>query len=249
VEGPAAGFRGVNIRSASGERTGDGAAGAKASGILMAGGVPYLWVRSVGNSELWWSDDRARTWRRGFRSETSFGCPTFLNAGRNYRGARDGYVYVYSQDGPSAYEVYDRVVLARAPTDRLRDRGAYEFFSRRDESGRAVWIADINRRGGVLHYLGHCQRGDVVYNPGLQRYLMALGFNHAGGWGLFDAPEPWGPWTTAFLTADWGLGGTHGYRLPAKWISPDGRIMHLLFSGVRPYDAFCVRRMTIEAEP
>jgi CubicO group peptidase (beta-lactamase class C family) len=252
VEGPATDFRGFNIRSASGERTGDGEAGVKASGILMADGVLYLWVRNVGNSELWWSEDRARTWRRGFKFETSFGCPTFLNAGQNYRGARDGYVYVYSQDGPSAYESYDRMVLARAPKDRVRDRGAYEFFSRLEESGRAVWTSDINRRGGVLHYPGRCQRGDVVYNPGLRRYLMALGFNHAGGWGIFDAPEPWGPWTRAFLTENWGLGGTHGYRLPAKWISPDGRTMHLVFSGVKlptiTYDAFCVRQMTLETE-
>ena len=92
---------------------------------------------------------------------------------------------------------------------------------------------------------GRCQRADIVYNPGLKRYLLALGHNHQGGWGLYDAPEPWGPWTVAFQTGNWGLGGTHGYRLPAKWISSDGRTMQLVFSGVKPNDAFCVREMVL----
>ena len=91
---------------------------------------------------------------------------------------------------------------------------------------------------------GKVQRVDAVYHPTLKRYLLALGHNHEGGWGLYDAPEPWGGWTTAFHTQDWGLGGTHGYRLPAKWI--DGPIMWLVFSGTKENDAFCVRRMTLE---
>lgn len=239
-------FRGTNLRSETGERRGDGKAGAKASGLLMVDGVLYLWVRNVGSSQLVWSEDRGRTWHWGFRFETSFGSPAFLNFGRNYAGARDPYVYFYSQDGPSAYESDDQIVMGRVARDRIRDRDAYELFERLDSHGRPVWTRDIERRGPVFHYPEHCQRVDAVYNPGIGRYLLAVGYNHAGGWGLFDAPEPWGPWTTAFHTEDWGLGGTHGYRLPSKWIRPDGRTVHLIFSGARPYDAFCVRRFDLE---
>src|SRR5262249_46040267 len=113
VDGPPNAFHGTNIRSATGERTGNGAAGAKSSGMLMVDGVLYMWVRNTRNSQLAWSEDHGRTWQWGFRFDTSFGSPSFLNFGRNYAGARDGFVYVYSQDGPSAYESSDRVVLAR----------------------------------------------------------------------------------------------------------------------------------------
>ena len=250
ITGTAGDFQGVNIRSETGERQGDGESGAKASGILMVGGILYMWVRNVGNSQLAWSRDHGRTWQWGFRFTTSFGCPTFLNYGRDYEGARDEYVYVYSQDGPSAYEPYDALVLARVPARDIPALGAYRFFVRVDEAGRPVWTKDIGQRGPVFSYPGHCQRADVVYDPGLGRYLLALGCNHAGGWGIFDAPQPWGPWTTAFHTEDWGLGGTHGYRLPSKWISPDGASLHLLFSGRThdgiEYDAFCVRKLTLE---
>ena len=250
ISGGAADFKGFNIRSETGERTGDGVKGPKASGMLMVEGVLYAWVRNTGNAQLAWSADHARTWQWGFRIDTSFGSPVFLNFGRNYEGARDGFVYVYSQDGPSAYESNDQVILARVPKGRIRERGAYEFFVRSDDAGRPPWSKDIRERGGVFRYSGHCQRTDAVYSAGLGRYLLLVGYSHGGGWGVFDAPEPWGPWTTAFHTEDWGLGGTHGYRLPSKWMSPDGRTMHLVFSGVKlpsiSYDAFCLRRFSLE---
>ncbi len=239
-------FRAENVRTSSGEREGDGPKGAKTSGMLAMDGVLYAWARNTGNSQLLWSEDRGRTWQWGFRFETSFGVPAFLNYGRNYAGARDGYVYVYSSDGPSAYETYDGVVLARAPKNRIRERDAYEFVSRLDAAGKPVWSRRIEERTPVFRFPRHCQRLDVVYNAPLRRYLLALGYNHGGGWGIYDAPEPWGPWTTAFHTGYWGLGDTHGYRLPTKWISADGRTMWLIFSGRAPWDAFCLRRLALD---
>ena len=245
VVGPPTDFRGINIRSESGETTGDGPEGPKASGMLMLNGVLYMWVRNTANSTLAWSTDHGKTWKWGFRFTTSFGCPTFLNFGRDYEGARDEYVCIYSQDGPGAYESYDRVVMARVPETRIRDCSAYEFFTRLDDSGKPVWTREINERGAVFTHPGHCQRMDVIYNPGIKRYLMLQGFNHEGGWGIFDAPEPWGPWTTAFYTEGWDCGDTHGYRLPTKWISHDGKTAYLVFSGKDQWDAFCVRKMTL----
>jgi hypothetical protein len=237
----------VNLRSADAERPGDGAGGPKASGLLMVDGTLVMLVRNTGNSQLAWSKDRGRTWTWGAKWQTSFGCPAFLNFGRHYAGARDDYVYVYSPDGPSAYESADQLVLARAPKARFTDVDAYEYFVRLDEAGHPVWSRDIAQRGGVLRKPGECQRVDAVYNPGLKRYLLTMGFSHRGDWGLYDAPEPWGPWTKVWEGgAGWDLLGTHGYRLPAKWISDDGRTLGLVFSGVQENDAFCVRPMTIE---
>ncbi|HXH50073.1 MAG TPA: hypothetical protein VNM47_12080, partial [Terriglobia bacterium] len=243
-------FEGANIRTSSGERVGDGPAGAKASGLLMVDGILYLWARNVGNAQLAWSDDHARTWHWEFRLEQSFGSPAFLQFRRDYAGARDEFVYLYSQDGPSAYEASDGLVLARVPKERIRQREAYEFFSHMDPSGAPVWARDIRGRGPVFTFPGHCQRVGAVYNPFCRRYLLSLGFDHSGGWGIFDAPEPWGPWSTAFLTHDWGLGQTHDYRLPSRWIADGGKNMALVFSGREhagvEYDAFCVRRLYLE---
>jgi len=251
VKGDPPDFQGFNIRSETGERAGNGVKGAKASGMLMVGGTLYLWVRNTNNATLTWSSDHGVTWTWGFTLDTSFGCPAFLNFGRNYAGARDGFVYIYSQDGPSAYEPYDGIVMARVPSSKIREQSAYEFCTGIGADGIPTWDADVAKRAPIFRYPGHCERLDIVFDPVIRRYLMALSFGPGHGWGIFDAAEPWGPWTTAYLTRDWGQGDTHGYRIPSKWISQDGKDLYLVFSGSGPgnpakNDAFCVRRFVLD---
>lgn len=244
VDGGPGNPRGTNIRSSSGERKGDGRSGAKGSGMVMVDGVLYQWVRNTGNAQITWSKDHARTWEWGFKLKTSFASPAFLNFGKNYAGAPDDYVYAYSQDGDSAYGVDDSVVLCRAPRKELTNEAAWEFFAAKS------WTADVAKREPVFRFAHHCQRVDAEYHPVLKRYLLLVSYGHTGGWGIFDAPNPWGPWSTAFHTEYWGLGETHGYRLPTKWISKNGRDAALVFSGLIyngvVYDAFCVRSTQFE---
>ena len=56
----------------------------------------------------------------------------FLNFGRDYAGARDDFVYVYSHDSGDAYIAADRMVLARVARSRIKDKRAYEYFRGRD---------------------------------------------------------------------------------------------------------------------
>jgi hypothetical protein len=55
-------FNGTNIRSETGESMGQGAGGAKASGMLMVDGVLYTLVRNASNSQLAWSEDHGISW-------------------------------------------------------------------------------------------------------------------------------------------------------------------------------------------
>jgi len=240
-------FSGINIHSPTGEGKGDGASGKKASGMLMVDGVLYLWVRNAGNSQLAWSTDHAKTWSScEWKFSLSFGCPTFLNFGRNYAGARDDYVHIYSHDADSAYTPADGMVLARVPKDKIKNRGAYEFFKRLDTNGNPVWTRDINERGAVFDNPGRCYRSGISYNAGLKRYLWCQTLpredaRYGGGFGIYDAPEPWGPWTTVFFTLDWDVGPGETSSFPTKWMSSDGRTLYLVFSGE---DSFSVRKVT-----
>ena len=75
---------------------------------------------------------------------------------------------------------------------------------------------------------GHKDRGDTRFE---------------GGFGVYDARDPWGPWTTAFFTKRWDTGpGEHG-DFPSKWMSEDGRTLYLVFSGD---DHFSVRKATLK---
>ena len=248
IEGAPDDFAGVNIRSATGEQKGNGKAGQKASGMLMSGGVLYMWARNAGNSRLAWSSDHGRTWEwSDWTFATSFGCPTFLNFGRDYAGARDGYVYIYSHESGDAYLPADTMVLARVPKDRIRDRKAYEFFERRDAMNAPVWTTDVLRRGPVFTHAGACYRSSISYNAGLARYLWCQVLpgddpRFRGGFGIYDALEPWGPWSTAFFTEAWDVGPGETSSFPTKWMSADGRTFYLVFSGD---DSFSVRRAVL----
>ncbi|RJP35578.1 MAG: hypothetical protein C4527_00575 [Candidatus Omnitrophota bacterium] len=247
VVGSPVDFMGINIRSCSGEQLGDGRRGKKASGILMVDGILYLWARNAGNAQLARSSDHGLTWIWcDWTFQTGFGCPTFLNFGKNYDGARDDYVYIYSPDADSAYDSADRMVMARAPKDRLCVREAYEFFQEPDADGTPVWTDDIRQRGTVFSSAGNCYRSGVTYNAGLKRYLWCQiipgeDTRFAGGFGIYDAAEPWGPWTTVFRTELWDVGPGETCSFPAKWMSEDGKTCNLVFSGD---DCFSVRKAT-----
>ncbi|MEX0939221.1 MAG: hypothetical protein WDZ59_15270 [Pirellulales bacterium] len=252
VSGSPEDFQGENIRSQSAEALGDGASGRKASGMLMVDGVLYMLVRNADIAELGWSRDRGRSWQwADWRFTTSFGCPTFLNFGRNYAGARDEYVYIYSFDSDSAYEPADRMVLTRVPKRRLTERDAYTFFAGLDDAGQPRWSANVDDRGAVFEHPGNCYRSGISYCAPLGRYLWyqvlpasrdSRGPRFEGGLGVYDAPQPWGPWTTVYFSPHWDVGPGESGSFPAKWMSDDGRTLHLAFSGD---DAFSVRRATL----
>jgi hypothetical protein len=215
----------------------------------MVDGVLYMWVRNAGNSQLAWSTDRARSWTwADWKFTESFGAPTFLNFGKDYAGARDDYVYIYSFDSDSAYVPADRMVLARTPKHRLRERDAYEFFVGVDRAGDPVWTREPAERGAVFTHPGRCYRSGITYNAALKRYLWCQilpesshpqGVRFQGGFGIYEAPEPWGPWRTVFFTNEWDVGPGETSSFPAKWMSADGQTLHLLFSGA---DYFAVRK-------
>ena len=163
---------GVNVRAPSIEKVGQGPAGLKASGMLMVDGVLYMWIRNAANSLLAWSEDHDKTWQEAdWRLVSSFGAPTFLNFGKNYRGARDHFVYVSSHDHDSAYEPADRMVLARVSKTLVRDKAAYQYFAGLDASGRPRWRGSADARAGVFEHPGRVYRSGITYNAGLERYL------------------------------------------------------------------------------
>ncbi len=244
---------GMNLRSRTGEKVGDGKYGMKASGILMVDGLLYMLVRNAQNARLMWSADHGSTWEMAdWRFDVSFGCPTFLNRGKNYGDAPDGYVYIYSNDDASAYKNSDHFVLARVPKDQMRDWRQYEYFAGYEAGNRPKWSEDIRKRKPVFTNPGRCYRSGITYNKGLKRYLWCQtiqsaeseeyrGVRFKGGIGIFESPNPWGPWKTVFYTRAWDMGPGETSSLPTKWMSEDGKECHLVFSGD---DYFSVRKVT-----
>ena len=142
-------------------------------------------------------------------------------------------------------------MLGRVPKEKLADPSAYEFFVELNDRGEPVWSPSIEDRGPVFSHKGQCRRSSISYHPRLGRYLLwqqltgedDTDTRFEGGFGLYDAPEPWGPWTTVVFTDQWDIGPGDLGHLPPKWASEDGREVWMVFSGS---DNFCVRRAVLE---
>jgi hypothetical protein len=133
------------------------------------------------------------------------------------------------------------------PKGQLKKRDAYEFLKGFGKKDEPIWTKDIDERGAVFTNKSKCYRSGISYNAVLKRYLWCQILPGAdprfkGGFGIYDAPEPWGPWTTVFYTEAWDVGPGETCSFPTKWMSADGKTLYLVFSGD---DTFAVRKATI----
>ncbi len=265
IEGEATRYTGHNLWGGH-EPAAPAQFGGKSYGILAVGDTLYLWVAPQPNphlaeSRLAWSTDHGRTWHRAdwsFTFADGLTVPTFLQFGRGYAGARDGYVYSYfiaptwgpdraTRTTAHTFDVHrpGRVYLARCPRDAVLERGGYEFFAGTAPDGTPGWTHDLGRKQPVFtDAQGVGWNLSVVHHPGLRRYLLATEHSetHAGRFGLFDAPEPWGPWTTAAYDEAWGAGhvetSTFYWNFPTKWLPPEGPAFTLVFTGKNTNDSW-----------
>ena len=188
------------------------------------------------------------------RHAYAFNWIAFAQSGRDNSAARDEYVYMY------APEQHDprKLSVARVDKRHIRDRSRYEYF-RAWDGGQPSWTTEVKERGVNLEYPERRADGewmwaswfpDVVYNKGLDRYIMvSYGVSDGGkpfwdGWcsncaypaslGFWHAKDPWGPWTafhyTEYFHADRKANRTYGFKLSPKWMSEDGRTMTLIWS-------------------
>jgi hypothetical protein len=261
IDGSPDDYAACNIDS-NDEPIGQGGVGKKAYGMLSIDGVLYAAHSNANENsrqcEIWMSTDKGVNWTDSGWNFEELGVCAFLNFGKDYAGARDGYVYMYSPNTHHAYIETDQVVLARVPKAQIMTESAWQFFSGMS-GGSPTWSNDIADRAPVFEFAGGCNRQDVTYNFGLGRYLMTMrargrasGADNPNHFSIYDAPEPWGPWTTVYYaetslpgmsdmnqsSGGWG----ESQHIPSKWISQDGTEIHVVYAGD---DSFRIRKATL----
>jgi hypothetical protein len=224
--------------------------GGKSEGILALGGALYLWRDGDKSSleyfkfcELWRSDDHGATWRAtGVRfskpegrdfpaNDAGIFAPAFCQFGKGYAGARDDCVYVYAPDiiDPTHWNIRlpGRINLLRVHREKIESKSDYGFFAGVDERGQPRWTnVAAERKPTWRDDTQGTHRIAVSYNAPLKRYLLTTITIDRSGWmSLYDAPEPWGPWTHVHTEHDperWGT-LTIIFTFVNKWLSADGR--------------------------
>ena len=236
-------IEGKNIPSPDIEFKGAGPKGRKASGLICIKGVLYALVRNLTTqgtgTSLFWSTDKGASWVESQWNWPEIGLADWLNMGQNYSENKDGYAYFIAHNGSDAYKIYDNFLMARVPVDSITHKSAYEYFAGWD-AGQPLWTDKFAGRKPVFEAIGKCYRPNLVYNPGIKRYmLVTLPWKKDGNYdrylGIFDAPNPWGPWTIATEKTDFSESRYHP-RIPSKWISGDGLVFWYNFSVLQKRD-------------
>jgi hypothetical protein len=200
---------------------------------------------------LVWSRDLGKSWQIAPWSSPKL-MGTFLNFGRDNAGAIDSYVYIYYR----REEDTTRLHLRRVAKDQLENdpatAGITQYFAGVDRAGRAVWTSSESESQAIFHDQNNVDYPDVIYVATLNRYLMTVGHYRSGDFsdasigqfGIFDAPHPWGPWSTVAYYDDWGnygpdiAGDFLGVHIPLKWVGPKGTTLWFVFSGLHEWDSF-----------
>jgi len=190
--------------------------------------------------------------------------PTFVQFGKDNDGARDEYVYVVfpcSFNGVAYWENQDCLLMGRVLAGSLLDRNAWEL-----RTANGSWDCDDTKAAPVFEYPGMTGQDFIQYNKGLGRYILGnYGFMsptgvprpyHTGQFTdcetkypsqltLFEAPEPWGPWSLFHVDDNWGTYGGYNPIYMTKWMSSDGLVMYMVYSGSFGDYKFIVQRVLL----
>ena len=221
------------------------------------------------NSWIITSADYGMTWNREATPFDFFtgrlAGSSFLQFGQDYSSARDEYVYAYfpASDGNMSYwENADFMLLGRAGKDKILIRGEWEFYAGMDSERTPLWNKEDSKAEPVFEYPCMTGHNHVSYNSGIQRYIMG-NYSFIDGNGnprplhadeiergpsqltIFEAPEPWGPWSLFYRDDNWGTYGDYQPNFPTKWMSEDGRSMYMVSSGSYDDYNFTVQKLTL----
>ncbi|HEX3799588.1 MAG TPA: DUF4185 domain-containing protein [Verrucomicrobiae bacterium] len=265
LEGSPEDFRGFNVNGGKNpENPTAFPKKGKTGGILFDEGVLYALVNLQDGTwpdvthVLAWSTNRGAAWTRCewvFPKGTNrFQPARFINFGKDGSGvpvSLKDYIYFYGvKIGPE--NSHTNLYLARAPRGKIREREAIQFFTGRGAKGQPVWDQDFAMAGPIFTDANGSAPAGMNYDPGLKRYLLACFHEGPGQLGLFEAREPWGPWSTVAYYNNWAGMGAAGEGLtcefPEKWMSADGATVWAVFSaygdggkqGLRAHDRFNV---------
>ena len=249
IAGSSTNFQGFNVWAGKNPEN-PGQFEGKSYGILSVDGILYMWLRQLDgtHAKLAVSTDHGATWTKAtwdFSPSINLISGTFLNFGKDYAGAKDNYVYsyfVHTSSGSFTVFKPGQIDLARVPKGQIMNKNAYEFFTGLDGSGNPKWTSDISARQPVFEDLnGVGWTVSVSYNAALGRYFLCTEHSDTfkSNLGIFDAPTPWGQWTTTAYYDNWGnFNGSFFWNFSNKWLSASGKDFTMVFSGVGSFDSW-----------
>ena len=230
--------------------------------------IPDAWLaRSTDNGRTWTDYIGNLQWPDG----NGFSPVTMLQYGPALAGALmpdatlTPYVYIYGSVTSSPGNQYLARVAA-LPSNSIETPGNWSYYAGRDSSGNPLWTLSSSGAVPVWSDPDYSQSLSVSFDPAIGRYIAYNDHGNACGGipcerevSLFDAPSPWGPWTTfdyeeQFDNVNCGsncLGdqAAVGWAMMQQWFSGDGLSMWVEYSSTGNYDSLNLIQGTISLAP
>jgi hypothetical protein len=240
------------------------------SGADLGGGnCASQWLaRSTDNGASWTDHVGNINWP----DANGFAPSAVLQYGRAQAGAlapdNSGtpYLYIY---GTKAHRPLYEQYLARVPASRadsIEELSAWRYYAGSDAFGNPLWSASSALAAPVWIDTNNGQWLEVTFDKAIGRYLAYddHGYSCQGQpcerqVSLFDAPSPWGPWTTFDYEDEFDNAGCGtnclgdraevSFFLMQKWFSPDGLTLWGQYSSTGPYDSLNLIEGTMRLAP
>lgn len=236
---------------------------------LGGGNCAAQWLaRSTDNGSSWMDHVGSLDWP----DVNGFAPSAVLQYGRAQAGALapdstgTPYAYIYgTRTGRPLYEQY-LARVASAPSDSIELAGHWQYYAGADGAGNPLWSTSSAMAMPVWRDSNNGQWLTVAFDRAIGRYLAYN--DHGTGCqgqpcerqlGLFDAPSPWGPWSTFDYEEEFDNAACNAnclgnrvavsFFLVQKWFSSDGLTLWPEYSSVGAYDSLNLIEGTMRLAP
>jgi hypothetical protein len=174
------------------------------------------------------------------------GSPHFVDFGRDMQYSADGKAYLVAHGADAADRQWrfwndswitgDQIYLLRVTPgiDNMNDASKYEFFAGYDEHGNPLWTNNFRTIKPLLEWNNNMGCVTVTYDAPLKKYLMCItdGGNTCSQMNtyLLESDQLTGKWKLVTYMKNFGE-QAYFVNIPSKFISQDGRIAWLMYSG------------------
>ena len=144
----------------------------------------------------------------------SFVPETFVQYGAGYAGAQDivpgtNSPYVYAYGGKVGDPT--KIFLSRVPASQIATQAAWQWFTGTNQSPTwGTWgnaqpvLIDTTMNDPLAGANAISSSYSAVWFPQLGRYVVTARKVLISELRVYDSPKPWGPWTTAYSSDNWG---------------------------------------------
>jgi hypothetical protein len=174
------------------------------------------------------------------------------------------YIFIYAGKNNPGNQYLARVPAS--PNNAIESSSQWSYYAGADSSGNPTWASSSAGAVPVWSDSNYAESLAVTFNPAIGRYIAYNDHGNACGGSpcerqvsLYDAPSPWGPWTTfdyeeQFDNLNCGsncLGdqAAVGWGMMQKWFSTDGLSIWVGYSSRATYDSLNLIQGRISLAP